>query len=188
MQVVPAGHPVPPRPGSWEGHHVGLRGLFPAALRTSLPLCPEKRWPLPHPPALPPALLPWTSSSGSPLGIFLCLESSCADRTGLLSAICNRKPQHRTACLSFLVEKTFEGVILFEMFNSLVQLFMFLEGNCPSVASITSFALLLARRPWLRDQNTEKPFLSHPLLPAPERAGLSLPSCLPSNFQRVLWQ
>ncbi|KAK2489694.1 hypothetical protein MC885_015399 [Smutsia gigantea] len=30
-----------------------------------------------------------------------------AEKTGFLSAICNRKRQHRTACLSFLVEKTF---------------------------------------------------------------------------------
>lgn len=42
--------------------------------------------------------------------------------------------------VSSSVEKTFQRVILFAMFNSLVQGFYVFEGNCPSVASVASFA------------------------------------------------
>lgn len=60
------------------------------------------------------------------------------------------------------------------MFNSLVQVFYVFEGNCPSVASVTSFAPAcptpLAQWP----KHREAP-LSQPVLPAPDRASVSLP-------------
>lgn len=41
-----------------------------------------------------------------PLLFFFVWKALPAEKAGLLSTICNRKQQHRTACLGFLVEKT----------------------------------------------------------------------------------
>lgn len=123
------------------------------------PLCPlaVRRGPLL--PTLVSSVRP--DSSGpppliSPLVFFFVWKAVCAEKAGFLSAICNRMYQHRTACLCFLVEKTLQRVILFEMFNSLVQVFMSLGGKCSSVVYVTSFAPA-----WPGGQNTEKSFLPH---------------------------
>lgn len=69
--------------------HAVTRGLFLPTLLSSFR--PES--------SRPPSLI-------FPLIFFFVWKALHAEKAGLLSAICNRKCQHRTAWLCFLVEKT----------------------------------------------------------------------------------
>lgn len=93
----------------------------------------------------PPLVAPW------------CLLLPLTE-PGFPVPVCNRKSQHRPPVCPRL--KRLFRVILFEMFNSLLHVFMFWEGNCPSVVSITSFAPL-APHPRLWPKSREV-FLSPP--------------------------
>lgn len=67
-------------------------------------------------------------------------------------------------------------VILFAMFNSLVQVFHVFEGNCPSVASVAGSAPACPT-PVAQGPERREALAPHPVLP--DRAGASLPSfCL----------
>lgn len=142
MHLVPAGHPASPWSSRWayQGHHGGWGwSLFRPQPGLSAPCLRKRPWgphllccpglTCPEPPPLMPALV-----------FVFVWKALHADSTGSLSAICNRKHQHRTACVSFLVAETFWRVILLDMFNSSVQVFVFVEGNCPSVVSTAGSA------------------------------------------------